>query len=507
MVSASRSLQQAHIRTVHLAAEYYPFSRTGGLGEAVSGITRAQASLGTSCTVIAPLHRGSHEAGRKLTPLDVEIVAAAGSRTDRGRLWEAESAPGEPRILLIEHLEYFDRAGVYGENGADYPDNPRRFAFLTLAALNALPHLGDPPLVLHAHDWHTALAPLLVSQRRHDPYWRQVSTVLTVHNASFQGIMAFDVAEDAIGPLDQAAIAGLHWFGQANWLKAGLVMADATTTVSATHASELRTREGGFGLHSVFAALQDRLLGIRNGIDTVTWSPATDPCIAANYSPQRLAGKRRCKAALQRAFMLEADPARPLVAGVARLVQQKGIDLVLQVIHRMRDDAEFVIVGRGDPGYERELRAVAARYPGRVSVPLDFNDTMERIALAGADMLLMPSLFEPCGLTQMRAQRYGTLPVARRVGGLAETVRDGETGFLFDAYTPDALEETLRRACQAYRDPRRWRGMMVQAMTESFDWREPAREYTRLYRALQPSAPERREPRGSSRLVSAQADP
>ncbi|MEJ2370209.1 MAG: glycosyltransferase, partial [Gemmatimonadales bacterium] len=273
----------------------------------------------------------------------------------------------------------------------------------------------------------------------------------------------------------------MEWYGQVNVLKGGLVFADMATTVSSGHAHELRTRAGGFGLDDTFIALQDRFVGIVNGIDDQIWDPSTDTDIEANYSKEDLAGKAECKAWLQEACGLKVDPRIPLVAMVARMVAQKGLDLILSANLLGATDAQYLFLGSGERRYEEALAALAARAPSRIAAYFDFTHARERQLLAGADVLLMPSLYEPCGLTQMRALRYGTLPVARRVGGLADTIEDQMTGFLFDTFEPAALERGLKRAFGLFEDSETWRRHVREAMTRDFSWSRSVERYLEVY--------------------------
>jgi starch synthase len=269
-----------------------------------------------------------------------------------------------------------------------------------------------------------------------------------------------------------------------NLLKGGLVFADAATTVSPTHAHELRTPAGGFGLDGVFRALRDRFVGITNGIDQRRWDPARDPIIPCHYSAEGLDGKERCRVALQQETGLRLMSGVPIFAMTARLVSQKGLDLILGDPGYFALDAQFVFLGAGEPRYEEALTAIAARAPSRISVQLRFKEDLEHKLLAGADMCLMPSQYEPCGLTQMRAQRYGTIPIARRVGGLADTIEDNITGFLFDEYVAADFMRAAVRAVDQYKDPEGWRNMMRQAMARDFGWEQSAAKYMNLYRRV-----------------------
>jgi starch synthase len=338
--------------------------------------------------------------------------------------------------------------------------------------------------VLHAHDWHTALAPLyLRAVLPGDPLAATTTTVLSVHNPGYQGHFPPSVVPDLGIPWSVYDWTRLEWYGKANFLKGGIAYSDAVVTVSPTQAAELRTPEGGFGLQEVFRALGSRLVGIINGIDQSVWSPERDPQITAPYSATSLDAKRRCKTALQRSYGLPQRRKVPLFGFTGRLVKQKGLDVILRATELLGIDAQFVFLGNGDRYYADALVALARAAPDRIGVQLDFTDRLEHRLMAGSDLFLMPSEYEPCGLTQMRAQRYGSLPVARRVGGLADTIRDGETGFLFDGYDVADFETAVFDALRVFQDPPRWQAMMRAAMAMDFSWERSAERYIELYRA------------------------
>lgn len=476
---------------VHLTAEYWPFAHTGGLGMAVSGLAGYQAETGLRTTVLVPLYRCVWEGEAQLEPFGAAFDVRLGDQFEAARLWQLRSTGVGPRVVFIEHDGFFQRDGIYGEAGRDYSDNARRFAFFTLAALRVLPRLAPAPNVLHAHDWHTALAPVyLRTALAGQAYYDAMPAVLSVHNAAFQGQFSPETLQE-IGLAASSAAARSGWHDRVNWLEAGLALADVVTTVSPTHARELQTALGGFGLHETFHGLGDRLLGVLNGIEPNTWDPATDPYIAACYSADDLSGKARCKIALQRAYGLPVLATTPLVGMCARLVGQKGFDLILSGALRSVPQAQFVFVGQGEQRYERALSELAAAAPERIVAHIGFSGARERRLLAGADLLLMPSLYEPCGLTQMRAQRYGTIPVARRVGGLADTIEDDVTGFLFDEYSPAALEQALERALGRYGDPAAWVRHVRAAMSRPYGWDRAVAQYAAVYaRALRLRRPQ-----------------
>jgi starch synthase len=478
---------------IHLAAECWPFARTGGLGEAVRGLATYQAAAGMPTTVVLPLYRQVRETTPALERAGPPFAVTLGGRIETGWLYRfVDGGPGTngstaggaaQRVFFIEHPDFFDRAGIYGDDAGDYPDNALRFAFFCVAALTVLPQIAPDAQVLHAHDWHAALAPVYLRIAfAGRPVYDRLATVLSVHNGGFQGHFS-PATVAALGlPPELCNSDYFEWYGRMNVLKGGLAFSDMAVTVSPTHARELRTPEGGFGLHDTFTRLGDRLVGILNGIDMQAWDPRTDPHVTATYSADDLAGKRRCKAALQQSYGLPLRTHTPLAAMSARLVAQKGLDLVLGADLLGSSDAQFIFLGTGESRYHTALTALAAAAPDRVAVEFAFTDHLEHRLLAGADLLLMPSLYEPCGLTQMRAQRYGTIPIARRVGGLVDSIEDGATGFLFDEYTPDALEQALQQAVERYRDRTAWRSMMRRALKRSFGWEPSADQYLAVYR-------------------------
>jgi starch synthase len=490
IVTPLRDQEGEAVRVVHLAAELAPFARSGGLGEAVNSLARYQAASGLRPAIVMPLYDIVRDAAPDMERVGHDFGVHVGKRWEEFRLWRLRAAPDDPlaevEVYFIEAPEYFGRPHIYGPPGSDYPDNARRYASFCLAALTALPTVAPSgPVLLHAHDWHTALAPVYL--RTHfsgDDRYARVRSVLTVHNAGFQGHFPVDTLDDIGLSRSLFNWRQLEWYGRVNFLKGGLVFADAATTVSPTHAHELRTAAGGFGLDGVFVSLRDRFIGVANGIDQELWNPATDPLIASQYSAEALAGKLECREALQRETGLRPTDEMPIVAMSARLVAQKGLDLILGDPGYFAFDAQFLFLGSGEPRYESALRAIADRAPNRIVVELKFNDALEHRLLAGADLCLMPSLYEPCGLTQMRAQRYGTIPIARRVGGLADTIEDGVTGFLFDDYTSDDFTRAVMRAIDQFEQPDGWLEMMNAAMARDFGWEQSAKKYLHVYQRV-----------------------
>jgi starch synthase len=480
------------VAVVHLAAELSPFARTGGLGEAVSSLAHHQAATGIETVIMMPLYRQVRESTPDLEPLGEPYAVAVGPRTLDARIFESRAlrdnaAQRRPRILFVDNAAYFDREQIYGANGGDYPDNALRFSFFCHAALAALPRLVRPPLLLHAHDWHTALAPVYARVSENicgAEVQRRISTVLTVHNAAFQGHYPPETMADLGLPSYLFHYTQLEWYGRVNLLKGGLTHADAVTTVSPSHAHELRTPAGGFGLHGVFVGLRERFVGIVNGIDQVEWNPETDPLLVSRYSRRDLSGKRRCKAELQRLFKMPRRAKTPIFGMSARMVYQKGMDLILDSPQFLALDAQFLFLGQGEKRYVDLLAELAEFAPERIGLQSVFAPDHEHRLLAGADMVVMPSQYEPCGLTQMRAQRYGALPVARRVGGLADTIEDGVTGFLFDEFTTDDFLSACVRAIDHYRHRQTWQEMQRESMSRDFGWARSEQKYFELYRRV-----------------------
>jgi starch synthase len=473
------------VTVVHLAVEYYPFARTGGLAEAANGLARYTAQAGVDTCAVMPLFRVARERAGALEEVGEPFAVDVGPRRESARLYRQEGAGETPPVWFIRHDGFFDRAGIYGERGADYPDNEERWAFFGLAALAALPRMAREPILLHAHDWHTALALVHLRVRYGgDPRYDAIRTVLSVHNAGYQGHYRRDLLDRVGLPPALYHWRQLEWYDQVNLLKGGLVYADAAVTVSPNHAAELRTAAGGFGLHDVFAWMGPRFTGILNGIDQSVWDPARDPYVITRFDASDPGPKEASKRAVQRLFGLEERPDAPLFVMTARLVTQKGLDIMLDGSDLLTLPAQFAFLGAGEPRFERALAELARTFPGRIAVDTRFRDEAEHLLMAGGDFLLMPCQYEPCGLTQMRAQRYGTLPVVRRVGGLADTVTDGETGFVFEPYHAEPLVGAALRALDAWADPEEHLRLMRAAMARDFSWERSVERYLDLYRRV-----------------------
>jgi starch synthase len=467
---------------VHLTSEYSPYARTGGLAEAVRGLAEFQAREGRTVVVFVPLYRSVRDHAPDLAPLGRAITVELGYRGVEVRFFrEVRPAPG-PKVVFVDAPAYFNREALYGEGGRDYEDNARRYAVFSRAVLDGIARLVTGEVLVHAHDWHTALA--LMYMRTYAGLRERFAgtpSVFSVHNAGYQGQFPASILHDCGIPPEVYNWRMAEWHDRVNYLKTGLAFADVVVTVSPEHARELRTPGGGFGLHGVFQSLGEHFVGITNGIDQAAWDPATDDQITANYTREDVTPKARCKAALQRSFGLPQRKRTPLFGMAGRMVTQKGLDLILNSYLIWNMDAQFVFLGKGEPRWERALTQLAEARPRHVGVQFNFTDRLEHRLMAGADLFLMPSQYEPCGLTQMRAQRYGSLPVGRRVGGIADTVEDDVTGFLFGEFTPGAMDHAISRALARFADPAAWAPRVHAAMGRDFGWERSVERYARAY--------------------------
>jgi starch synthase len=480
------------LRVALISAELTPFAKTGGLGDVTAALAAYLHRHGHEVRTFVPLYASVARREPELRP----VAGLQGVSLPMGRwplafsLWEGAQRDGTP-VSFVHCPALYGREGLYTEGW----DEGIRFAFLTRAAFVACQHLGWSPQVLHCHDWHTALAPLYLRARyAWDRLFRATKTVLTLHNVGYQGIFAAARLDD----LDLAHESHLFWqediqAGRINFLKTGVVYADLLTTVSRTHAEEIQTPEQGFGIDPLLRERRGSLLGIVNGIDAEEWNPETDPHLPARYSLDDPSGKEECKRALLAESGLDGSRPRPLVGIVSRLTYQKGIDLLVDVLPPLlaADEIRFVALGSGEQKYVDFLRWLTYAYPGRAAFREGYSEPLAHRIEAGADVFLMPSRYEPCGLNQMYSQRYGTVPVVRRTGGLADTVepydpeRDAGTGFVFEHFTAHGLSWALRWALHVWRDePAAWARMRRRGMERDFSWDRQGSLYVEAYERL-----------------------
>jgi len=472
-----------------VGSEVLPFSKSGGLADVLGALPPALARCGWDVTVASPRYRGV-DAG---TLVDRMPIPLGGQSFDVG-FYEAPMADGA-RALLIDVPELFDREGLYHVGNVDYVDNARRFALLAKAALEWAAQRGQPLGVVHAHDWQAGLVPVYLRTHyaRHE-ILAGTPTVFTIHNLAYQGLFEPDWLPRLDLPWDLFAVERMEFWGRISFLKGGLNDANLITTVSRTYAQEIQTVESGCGFEGILTRRAGDLVGILNGIDVATWDPASDPHLPAAFSLEDLSGKRQAKVAVLSRYGLEAGERtldRPLIGMISRMVDQKGLDLIAANADTLPQlDATFLVLGTGDARYQDMWRSLAARYPDRIGAVVGFDEGLAHLIEGGADAFLMPSRYEPCGLNQMYSLRYGTVPIVRATGGLADTVIDygprrrSANGIVFRDYTPEALMQALRRAIELYRQPQIWRGLQVAGMKQDHSWDQSAREYVKIYDRL-----------------------
>jgi starch synthase len=474
------------MRILFAASEGLPFSKTGGLADVIEGLPKALAGLGHEVAVVLPRYRGTNVTGTVVPSFTIPL----GLRL-RFPAVVGGSVLGGVRYFFVDDPYYFDREGLYAGSVGDYPDNPERFSEFSRTAIEIAKHVW-PADVLHCHDWQTALVPLLVrTSYGDDPAVMNLPVVFTIHNMGYHGQFGRDALGRAGIPLPTFHPGGIEFWGNVNFLKAGLVYSDYLTTVSRKYAEEIQTPEFGYGLDGVVRSRADRLVGILNGVDYALWNPERDKLIAMKYSLKDLSGKQVCKQALLEEYGLPPDNlARPVIGIVSRFADQKGFDLIGERAHElMQEDLVLVVLGAGERKYEDLFRALAAAYPGRVGAKIAYDDTIAHKIEAGADMFLMPSRYEPCGLNQIYSLKYGTVPVVRATGGLDDTIETFDveqgtgTGFKFEEYSGAALLQCVRRALQYFADERIWKRIQLNGMAKDFSWKASAAEYVKLYTA------------------------
>jgi starch synthase len=473
------------MRILMVASEAIPWAKTGGLADVLGALPRALAKLGHQVDVVMPRYR-SVTAGQAAGRLTVAI----GGRVAVAPVFVLENTG--VRMVFVDQPEYFDRPSLYGDGNRDYPDNPERFAFLARAALDWSVGHGRRYDVVHAHDWQAGLVPVMLGTTfsRH-PVIGGTPCVFTIHNLAYQGTFPAEWLPALGLGRELMRIEALEFWGQVSFLKGGINFSRLITTVSPRYAQEIQTPAFGFGFDGILRFRARDLVGILNGIDYDQWDPERDVHLPAPYSASNLKGKEAAKRGVLETYGLpvtEATMARPLVGMVSRMVDQKGFDLIAAAAGELpRLDASFVVLGTGDRRYEEMWRAMGARYRDRIGARIGFDEALAHRVEAGADLFLMPSRFEPCGLNQMYSLRYGTVPVVRATGGLYDTVRNydpwtGEgNGFTFDEYSPQALMGTLRWALDIYKNKDVWRRIQQAGMREDNSWEASARKYVDVY--------------------------
>jgi starch synthase len=474
------------LRILFAASEGLPFSKTGGLADVIEALPKALVAQGHELAVVLPRYRGIKTSMVVMPSVTIPLG---------GRLRFPSVADGTMlngvRYFFVDDPGYFDRDGIYGNSAGDFPDNAERYSEFCRATIEIAKHVW-PADVIHCHDWQTALVPVFLrSLYAADPLVKDLPVIFTIHNLGYQGHFPAAVLDRAGIPAEVYHPAGLEFYGIINLLKGGLVYSDYLTTVSKKYAEEIQTPEFGYGLDGVVRSRRDHVVGILNGVDYSVWNPEKDKFIAAPYSAKDLTGKHACKKELLEIFGLSPEyENRPVLGIVSRFADQKGFDLIAAIAKDlMLEDVILTVLGTGDRRYEELFETLANEFPGRVGVRIGYDNELAHKIEAGADMFLMPSRYEPCGLNQIYSLKYGTVPIVRATGGLDDTVESFDvehgtgTGFKFEPYTGVALLDAVRLALHHFADERIWKRIQLNGMSRDFSWKRPATEYAKLYKA------------------------
>ena len=483
---------------VFAASECVPFSKTGGLADVVGALPQALASLGHTVSVYLPKYKQTKIPDAKTVVRSVTIPF-----DDQYRFCSILDGGKHAGVqfYFIDYPPFFNRDGLYGTPAGDYPDNAERFALYSRAVIEGSKILGAPE-IFHCHDWQSALIPVLLrSSYADDPIFRNVSTVFTIHNIGYQGLFPPDTLPLLMLSWDLFTIDKMEFWGKVNFLKGGIAFSDCITTVSKKYSQEIQTPEFGFGLDGVLRQRSSRVFGILNGVDYSEWSPPNDKFIAQQYSPENLEGKQVCKRDLLQQF--EISPASidlPVIGIISRFAAQKGFDLIAEAANELaRLPIIITALGSGDKAYEELFRKLNKQSPEKFAVKVAYDNPMAHKIEAGADMFLMPSRYEPCGLNQMYSLKYGTVPIVRATGGLDDTIEHWDpgstrgTGFKFSDYSSQALLASIVDALQAFKNKVGWKRLMLNGMNKDFSWNASAREYVKIYERLTTSRTQPRE--------------
>jgi len=483
------------LKILYCSPEVTPFSKTGGLADVSGSLPKALAEIGCDTRVITPRYRKVTDSPIRLRKIIDSLSFSIGPRTEECELFEGRLPDSDVPVYFVSNDRYFNRKGLYQEDGKDYEDNLERFSFFSMAVLYSIRKLGWAPDIIHCNDWQTSLIPvylktLIVGDKPLREFYKGSRTILTIHNLGYQGLFEGDKLH--LTGLDERifTIHGLEYYGKINLLKGGIIFSDILTTVSPTYSREIQTEEGGCGLEGVLRERGSDLYGILNGVDYSEWDPSIDEHIVVRYGLDSLDRKKICKKDLQKTCGLEIKDI-PLIGMISRLDTHKGMDILIEIMDElMHADIQMVILGTGKPEYEEILKRLARKYVDKLSVNLFFDTPLAHKIEAGSDILLIPSKYEPCGLNQLYSFRYGTIPLAHKTGGLADTITDyipsnivsnRATGFLFYHYSAEDFLQALLLALAVYEDVPRWNRLMMTGMEADFSWKRSAGEYVKLY--------------------------
>jgi starch synthase len=475
-----------------VASEVAPYAKTGGLADVAGSLPDDLRGVGVNVSVALPFYKTVKDKGITAKPILENLPVPVAGRTLPCNVWQTEAGTGGS-VFLFDNPEFFDRPDLYGTAQGDYPDNLERFTFLNRAVLALAKATGTHVDVLHCHDWQAALIPAyLKTIYAGDPFFYRIASLFTIHNMGYQGIFPARGLAVCGLPDSEFHMEGIEYWGGLSLLKAGIVYSDALTTVSPTYSLEIQTPEFGLGMDGILRRRSDRLFGILNGADYGVWNPATDVHIPSRYTAEDRTGKRACKAVLiHEAGLDERLLDRPVCGVISRLTVQKGYELIMDAVEEiLQFDVGLVILGAGEEKYERAMAALGEKYPAQVGVWLGFDEPLAHRIMAGSDTLLVPSLYEPCGLTQLHAMKYGTVPIVRGTGGLEDTIvafdpeTGSGTGFTFYGHDSADFVSEIHRAIKLYEDASMWGKIVDNCMAADFSWERSARRYLDLYEEL-----------------------
>ena len=473
------------------SSEVYPFAKTGGLADIAGSLPKALKQLGHDVRVIMPKHKCVTQCPLGIRPMGLDVDIPVGETRKMGFLYSSH-LNGDIPVYLVGNETYFSRDPIYGTRHGEYPDNAKRFIFFCRSVLEACKSMGFHPDIIHCNDWQTGLIPAyLKTVYAGDKWFQNTRTLFSIHNLGYQGNFPASELKTAGLPSSIFTPEGVEFYNHFSFLKSGLVFADLLTTVSPTYAKEIQTKEFGFKMDGILRHRSKDLFGVLNGVDYLEWDPKVDPCIEKNYSPKSMSRKLACKRKLAEIFSLKVDNAMPIFSMVTRLSSQKGIDLVIETLNNiLGEETAFVLLGSGDTAYEDYFLKLSKKYPDRIGVHIGFNEKLAHQILAGTDFLLMPSQYEPCGLTQMYSLKYGAIPIVRSVGGLADSIKEFNrktlrgTGFKFKKFAPENLQRAVQKAMSVYREKNQWKQLTLNIMNANFGWVRAAKKYSQLYRRV-----------------------
>lgn len=487
------------LKILFVASEAVPFCKTGGLADVAGALPRILHERGHDVRLVLPRYGDIDNNRFRLLPLMPEMKVRYGERTLAGSILRCSYPKSQMPVYFVDEPSLFGRKGLYGNSHGDFPDNDVRFAFFNMATLWLLKGLDWQPDVIHVNDWQTGLIPALLKNHPEiigDSFYQEIRTVFMLHNLSYQGNFDRYIVPSIGLPWSVFTQDGAEFYDKFSFLKSGIVYSDKLVAVSPTYSREIQTKEYGAGMEGALQQRANDLVGILNGIDVSEWNPETDAMIAKQFTAGSPAGKRACREELVKIGNLDKDSAHPLIGITSRLVDAKGFDLVEKAIDDLLAlDAQFFILGTGDQKHEQLLKETAAKHPGRMHVHIGYDVPLSHKVIAGSDLFLMPSRFEPCGLTQMYSMKYGTIPIVRKTGGLSDTVFPATrasieaghgTGFLFEEYAADAMVAACKEAITLFKQhPKAWSTLMQNAMQQNFSWQRSAEEFEELYRSLE----------------------